>query len=147
MSVVIMGMDSLLSGLGTAKTMAEPIISQAAMEAALAVRRKAIDKVPRRTGELQRSIVADPLPFGAMVSVQEKYGIYVEQGTGLYGPYHKRIEGHPYLAWDDVVVRSTAGMKAQPFFWPSVEEELPEAYGIFALARDKIGAMSLGISA
>jgi len=101
---------------------------------------EAQDFAPRKTGNLQRSIVpGEVTETSARVVVNAKYGIYVEKGTGLYGPKKRRIDVGHVMHWkgggpakvrlsgrsrvvkgrslgDDVFAMSTAGSKAQPFF-------------------------------
>lgn len=106
---------------------------------------------PYRYGTLRRSIMGstenDGLSFIGTVRQDDKvasYGKYVEFGTGIYGPEHRKIvpkskkalawmigrAGRPSSAagWRDavksgrgVVVRSTKGMKAQPYMKPAYE--------------------------
>jgi len=97
---------------------------------------------PRKMGHLQDSIVPGELTdTHATVVVNANYGIYVEKGTGLYGPKHHlivptkakalhwkgggagkvRLSGRSRVVkgkslGDDVFAMSTKGSKAQPFF-------------------------------
>lgn len=92
---------------------------------------------PRRTGALADSIVADGASDNGSsvtnhVSVGEEYGIYQEEGTGVYGPRGQRIQGSPLLAFDwpaaggVVIVHSVAGTSPTHFWqrtidqWPSI---------------------------
>jgi hypothetical protein len=98
--------------------------------------------VPRKTGHLFRTIVPGALTATyARVVVNAPYGLFVEKGTGLFGPKHHRIvpTTKKALRWtgggparvrlsgrsrvvkgkslgDAIFATSTAGMKAQPFF-------------------------------
>jgi HK97 gp10 family phage protein len=81
-------------------------------------------KAPHRTGTLQRSILTQvDYPVG-QVSVNVKYGGYVETGTGIYGPYETPITPvvKKALHWDNTFARVVKGMKARPFFKPAVYE-------------------------
>lgn len=98
----------------------------------------AIQKAPRKTGNLKRSIQAEPVQSSVGLflgrTVQNKtvakYGAFVEFGTGIYGPNHTPIvpKTAPFLVWKDARgwhrVRSVRGMRARPYMRPAVEENV-----------------------
>jgi HK97 gp10 family phage protein len=95
----------------------------------------------RLRGSLHTQLVSghrSGVPFHVEVGTDVKYAIYVEKGTGLYGPKHARIYPQrgkvmvftprkgasggliPRGARNVVFARSTRGMKAQPFMGVSL---------------------------
>jgi HK97 gp10 family phage protein len=56
------------------------------------------------------------------------YGLYVEYGTGIYAEGDKPGRQTPWVYYDNKLNRFvfTRGMKAQPFLFPSHEEERPD---------------------
>lgn len=132
MSVTIIGLDSFIAGLDKASASTRKVVEAAALASAAQVRRLAMAKVPKRSTTLARSIIAEPIAYGAMTTVNEKYGVYVEQGTGLFDPHGAHLI-YPTTAkamvWESGGVkygaRWTRGMEAQPFFEPAIEESLP----------------------
>ena len=95
-----------------------------------------------RTGATRNSIHVKHLHVGeAHVGPNKKEAMFLEFGTGLHTTYEgasphriKPIHG-PFLAWTSyqgrglknssrVVVRSTAGMHAQPFVRPTYHEDM-----------------------
>lgn len=106
---------------------------------------------PRKTGTLQRSIVPGELTdTHATVVSGAPYSRYVEEGTGLYGPKHQRIDPGKVMRWagggsskvrltgrsrtkggkavaDVVFARSTKGSKAQPFLFPGARKAVEKA--------------------
>lgn len=132
MSVEIIGLGSFIAGLGVAQDMARPVVEKAALNMALTVRSFAQAKVPKRSTVLAQSIQATPLAYGAQTSVEEKYGIYVEQGTGMFDPRGAHLiypTSAQALVWEEggqrYGARWTRGMEAQPFFWPAVDDTEP----------------------
>jgi len=106
---------------------------------------------PHKTGHLQASILPGELTdTHATVVVNANYGIYVEKGTGLYGPKKKRINVGHVLHWkgggpakvrlsgrsrvvkgkslgDEVFAMSTEGMRAQPFFEKGAKKAIADS--------------------
>lgn len=132
MSTVIVGLDSFITGLGLAKEQTKSVVEKAALNMAMQVRRLAQNKAPKRTRELAQSITATPIAYGAQTTVEAKYGVYVEEGTGLYSPYGAHLiysqNGGP-LVWESGGEKHfamwTRGMEAQPYFAPAIEETKP----------------------
>ena len=83
---------------------------------------RAKKEAPAKTSNLRRHIVSSVSPDGArgVITSQAPYSVYVHEGTGLFGPLHKRIvpTTKKALFWPGAShpVRSTKGMKANPFF-------------------------------
>ncbi|MDL2342305.1 MAG: hypothetical protein QFB87_04490 [Patescibacteria group bacterium] len=132
MSVMVIGLDSFVSGLNTAKAETKRVVKAAALNMALEVRRIAQGKVKKGTSILAQSIQATPLQYGAQTTVEQKYGVYLEYGTGMYDPRGAHLiypKNGTVLAWGSGgqahFARWTRGMEAQPFFWPSVDEVQP----------------------
>ena len=83
----VQGMDGLIRRL---KAIGEPKPVLRALQVSVIHEAQAL--VPRKTGHLQESIVPGELTdTHATVVVNANYGIYVEKGTGLYGPKKQRI--------------------------------------------------------
>lgn len=89
----------------------------------------------RRTGALADSIQslgAESTGTGAscFITVGEDYGVYQDQGTGVYGPEGAPIEGHPLLAFDwpaaggKVIVHSVKGSPGT-HFWSDTVADFP----------------------
>lgn len=144
----VQGVDALQRRL---KAVGEPKPLLRALQ--LAVISEAQKLVPRKTGNLQRSIVPGEITdTSARVVVNAKYGLYVEKGTGVHGPKKRRIEPGKVMHWqgggkakvrlsgrsrvrrgqslgDDVFATSTQGAKAQPFLEPGAKKAV-EASGV-----------------
>lgn len=131
MGVVLVGFDEFAQALGIASAEVQKVFKEAAMATAVAIRQTAQERVPKRTFVLMDSIIAEAIPDGAQTTVMELYGTYVEFGTGLFGPKHQRItpKSGSVMAWrasngEMVFARSTKGMKAQPFWNKSVDDNM-----------------------
>ncbi len=146
MSESIQGLSALERRL---KAIGEPQPVLRALQ--LSVIHEAQALAPRKTGNLQRSIVPGELTnTSATVVVHANYGAYVEYGTGLYGPKHKRIDPGKVMHWkgggpakvrlsgrsrvskgrsigDDVFARSTTGAHAQPFLEPGAKRAVEKS--------------------
>ena len=120
---------NIIDGLST-------VINNTGQQATQLVANTAIDKAPRHFGTLKRSIYpqvnATVGKFTGKViqdATVAPYGKYVEQGTGIYGPYGSPIVPvtKPFLAWKDYGggwhrAKSVKGQKAQPFMEPAISE-------------------------
>ena len=105
---------------------------------------------PRKTGFLQRNIVPGPLTKEyAVIEARAPYSGFVEHGTGLYGPLHRKIvpKTAKVLAWRVGSVtlsgrsrvsggqqtagwafaRSVKGRPATPFLIPGANNALKKA--------------------
>lgn len=98
----------------------------------------AIAKAPRRTGNLKRSIQAVPVTGGGGTflgrTIQNplvaKYGKWVEDGTGIYGPKGEPIRptSKPFLVWKNkgqwYRKRSVKGMRPRPYMKPALKDNI-----------------------
>ena len=96
------------------------------------------ERAPQATGQLVNSIQVTEQPTGSVLSggatmtigAGAPYATFVEFGTGIHGPKGTRIypKTKKAMRWEGaggyIFARSTAGMKAQPFMVPAVEENL-----------------------
>lgn len=91
---------------------------------------------PVDEGNLRDSIDVTYMNGGltAVIHVGAFYGIYVEYGTGIYA---KAGNGRktPWVYYKDGQYHVTRGMKAQPFFHPSLET----AFQYFKTEMNRIG--------
>ncbi len=128
LSVEIVGLDKLLADVAEAGGKTQPLMKAAIVNSVGKIQSAARAKAPHATGTLQRSIQTQVDYPQGVVSVGEKYGIYLEKGTGLYGEKGTRItpKNAKVLAFTSggskVFARSTKGMKPRPFFKLGVEE-------------------------
>lgn len=138
----IKGLDDLIRDAKKAGGNADNLIRGAVQNSAGKIQALARAKAPHRTGTLQRSILTEVFAQSGKVYVGEKYGIYFEMGTGLYGPYHRPIvpKRAKMLAWRDggsmVFAKKVAGIRKQPFFKPAIEEAKPYVKMQFEDARN-----------
>lgn len=124
LSVTIDGWDDFLADIRNAGIQADPLIRAALSNSATRVQSNVRGRAPHRTGALQRSVLISPITSSAVeVSVNEKYGIFVEEGTAAH-----IIEpsGKKALYWKGALnpyksVRHP-GTKANPFFSTGVNQ-------------------------
>lgn len=127
LSVKIDGLNELIRDMRNAGGDAKPLVTAALTNSATEVQSQARRRAPHRTGTLQRSIMTEIRYPSAEISVGEKYGIYHEMGTGIYGPNRKPItpKSARVLAFSSggrtVFARSVKGVPARPFFIPGYE--------------------------
>lgn len=93
---------------------------------------------PYKTGNLRRSIHAEVASLGGLTGkvIQDsgvgKYGEWVHNGTGIYGPKGTPIVpvNKKVLAWKTkggmVFAKSVKGMKARPYMKQAFEQKKPE---------------------
>lgn len=130
LGIKIDGLDTLLAQMQKAGANVRPLVTVFLNNVTSHVQGEARRNAPHRTGNLQRHILKQIKYPNAEVQVSESYGLYVEQGTGLYGPHKQRIKptSRKALAFKvggvSVIRRSVAGMKAQPFFEPAVKSSI-----------------------
>src|SRR5438270_1497479 len=69
------------------------VIVKALNHATMKLREEAMRRVPKRTGNTQRSITSElnEAALTGTVRVTSRVGLYLEKGTGLYGPMHHLI--------------------------------------------------------
>lgn len=127
LSVEIVGFDQLIADVQRAGGKSEPLMRAAITNSVNEIQKSARAGAAHRTGTLQRSIQTQVNYPNGQVQVGEKYGIFVEEGTGIYGSKGTRItpKTAKVLAFTSggskVFARSSKGMKARPFFKPAIE--------------------------
>ncbi|MFQ5629368.1 MAG: HK97 gp10 family phage protein [bacterium] len=105
---------------------------RAVHQVALRIEREAVLRAPFRTKNLLNSGTTDFRPAGldsvATVKFTASYALYVHEGTGIFGPKHKRIKPVRAkalmipLADGSVIFRkSSKGMKGRPFLKQAFE--------------------------
>lgn len=138
------GLGKLAEDAQRAGANVSPLIRAALVNSTTEIQSQARSRAPHRTGTLQRSILVDVKDLVGTVSVNEKYGIYLEQGTGIYGPMGRPItpKRASVLAWKGaggtVFARSVKGMKARPFFAPGYEASLSYINEQFAKVAQRL---------
>lgn len=126
--VEIKGLDSLLADVRKAGGSADRLVRAAIQNSTSHIQSRAREKAPHRTGTLQRSIMTEVSMSNGRVYVGEKYGIYFEMGTGIYGQYRRYIvpKNAKVLAWRSggsmVFAKRVRGIPKQPFFKPAIDE-------------------------
>ena len=138
----IKGLDELMRDVRKAEGNADGLVRAAVANSANRIQALARAKAPHRTGTLQRSIMTEIMITNGRVYVGERYGIYFELGTGIYGPLRRPItpKTAKVLAWrvggSMVFAKKVRGIPKQPFFKPAIEEAKPYVNDQFRNARD-----------
>lgn len=146
--IQIVGLSDLMTDIAAAGGNAKGLVKAAITNSVIKSQSEMRSLAPHRTGTLQRGILAEvKYPVG-VVSVTEKYGEYIEEGTGIYGPKKapfkitaKRGKALKMMIGGQLVFRRSVmskGMKAQPFFVPGYEKALPYIYLQFGGVIDKL---------
>ena len=94
-------------------------------------------RAPHRTGTLQRSILVQIKFPKAEVTAQEKYAVFIEEGTGPFTikPKTKKALFWPGAKHPVKMVRHP-GIKAKPFFKPGYDAALPYVEAQFDKASE-----------
>lgn len=105
---------------------ADKLLRAALTNSASRVQSEQRQLAPHRTGTLQRSILVQIKFPKAEVTAQEKYAVFIEEGTG---PFTIKPKTKKALFWPGAkhpvrMVRHP-GIKAKPFFKPGYENALP----------------------
>ena len=116
-------------------------ITRALLKIAERAREHAWDAAPYRTGDLRASLTVQELDATtAAMGTNLEYAIFVHQGTGLWGPFKRRItpirKGALYWPGAAHPVQSVKGQPPQPFLETAWAKVLPEAA---PLAATEIG--------
>ena len=93
-------------------------------ETAMLLNTEASSRAPVDEGNLKNSIQSEIGGLEATVMVGASYGIFVEYGTGVYakGPGGSRAKKIPWsYKGADGKWYTTYGMRAQPFWFPSID--------------------------
>lgn len=128
-NVEVEGLSELIRDFEKAGGDAQPLVTAALANSTEHTKQNIRENAPHAFGTLQRSVLAEVrYPVGE-VSVQEKYGKDVEEGTGPHRPPAEAIErwiskkGIPGSAlWPIIKTIEKRGTKAQPFFKPGWEK-------------------------
>lgn len=122
LSVKIDGIDEFISDVRKAGVNADPLMRAALQNSASRTQTNIRQRAPHRTGALQRSVLTAIKYPSAEVTVNEKYGRYIEEGTKAHTitPVNKKA-----LFWKGALspyksVRHP-GTRAKPFFKPAVD--------------------------
>lgn len=126
-NVTIEGLDELIRDIHAAGGNANKLVRGAITNSTNKIVSNTRSRAPHRTGTLQRSILPEVNNLEGEVKVNEKYGIYHEEGTGIYGPQGRMIRpsaGKKVLAFKVggrmVFARQVKGIRKRPFFKPGV---------------------------
>lgn len=122
LSVQIIGLEDFMSDVKRSTRDAKPLLSAALFNSATKIQSNARSQASHKTGALQRSVLTQVSYPSAKVSVEEKYGEYVEQGTKPHTIVPKNKKA---LWWNGAFSPVKAvyhpGTKAKPFFRSGVD--------------------------
>lgn len=118
-------LDDFIHDINRAGGKGDDLMNAVLTNSATEVQSNQRSRAAHRTGTLQNSI-AFYIQYAkeAVIEVSEKYGIWLEYGTGIYGKYKREIRPRVarVLAFKvggkQVYARSVKGMPPKPFFWP-----------------------------
>jgi HK97 gp10 family phage protein len=142
--IQVIGLDGLLRDVERAGGDATALVRAAQTNSATHIQSEARKRAPHATGTLQRSIQIENDGPAVRVSVNEKYGPWVEYGTGIFGPGGQRItpKQAKVLRWvsggKTIFARSIAGMRPRPFFGPAVEDSAEYIYSQFMKVCERL---------
>ena len=92
---------------------------------------------PRHKGRLAGSIVSEEVPGGFIVYPKAPYALFVERGTGLFGPFQQLIfpRSAKVLHWIDyggehVFAAYTMGQPGKFFIKKTEEETMGEVFSL-----------------
>lgn len=131
-------MEGLEEVLGMIQDVADVQWAEKGLQKASAlVARAAIEKAPKDTGELRRSITSKVEDLKGVVYTTLLYAPYIEYGTGLFA--EGEGGGRQDVPWnyqdDEGEWHSTSGMKARPYMNPALVESREE---IIRLIREAL---------
>ena len=119
-----MGANNLSRSLQAFSDKAIDEVKQGVSETAMLLNTEASSRAPVDEGNLKNSIQSEIGGLEATVMVGASYGIFVEYGTGVYakGPGGSRAKKIPWsYKGADGKWYTTYGMRAQPFWFPSID--------------------------
>lgn len=140
-NIVVDGLTELITRTNEASEQVEAVIKSALDISARKIQAQARTNLDphHRTGTLQRSILYAVDYPQAQVTVNEKYGIYIEQGTKAHDIYPKNRKA---LFWKGalypVKVVHHPGTRADPFFQKAIEQSQTYIKQTFINAADSI---------
>lgn len=118
---------------------ADKLVETAMRFSVAKIQAEARRRAPHRTGTLQRSILPEVTYPRALVGVNERYGLYIEEGTG---PFVIEPKNKKALFWKGAkhpVKRvNHPGIKARPYFWPGVGASQDYIGKQFTVVLDKL---------
>jgi HK97 gp10 family phage protein len=129
------------SGLSAIPEQLETAITTATRSSTVLVTNEAIGYAPRKFGTLKRSIRGEVTSAFTGTILQDatvaKYGKWVENGTGIYGPLGTPIVpiNAKFLAWQGPKgwcrAKSVRGMKPRPYMEPAYMKNQENVNQIF----------------
>lgn len=120
MSVEIEGADKIIARLD--EFVSEEKLRQALGKACALVEGAAMEKAPKGTGELRRSIKSTVEGETGIVFTPLFYAPYVEYGTGLFAEDGGRQDVPWHYQDDEGEWHTTSGMHPRPFMRPALNE-------------------------
>ena len=151
-NIEVEGLNDLIRDVKRAGGDARPLVTAALTNSATRTQSEQRRRAAHRTGTLQRSILPQVHYPTAEVEVHEKYGIFVEKGTGIYGPRHRPItpKSAKVLAFKAggsmVFTKKVLGMKPRPFFKPGWQAAQPFIRSQFDQVTARLVAVMAGRS-
>lgn len=130
-TIQVDGLDDLLRDVRRVGGNADRIMRGFLTNATNKIQSEARSRAPHKTGALQRSILPEINDLDALVAVNEKYGVWIEEGTGIYGPTGQPIRPKKAkmlvfsIGGRKIVTKSVKGTKAKPFFKPGIKAAEP----------------------
>lgn len=116
----------------------EQRVRRGTLASLLLIESYAVEVAPHATGNLVNAITIEQTDSGGKVFVSgaAPYGVYVHEGTGIWGPKKKRIYpvNKKALFWPGAAhpVASVAGQKPDPFMDRAADRAEPEIEDVFA---------------
>ena len=144
----IPNLDAIVAAFQKAPEIVQPILTKtlAASQALLA--KHTGQNVPYKTGNLRGSFEFVQEALKAHWIPRANYALFVEQGTGIYGPSKARIEptSAKALFWPgaDHPVRSIAGMQGRHYMEKILADATPEITSLFGQCLTQINAALAG---
>lgn len=130
-NITVKNLDSLVEAFTRAPLVVDESLQKGVKEAGRIVLEIEKTEAPVGTGKLRREIEFVYKPISAMVYPKMDYAVYVNFGTGLFGPKNSLIypKKAKMLRWKSggqyVFARYTRGMKANPFVGRTVSKAEP----------------------
>ena len=144
LQVEIVGLDDFVRDAEKMGANVRPLMQATLVNAGSKIQSNVRIMAPHRTGTLQRSVLLEKDNLEVAVRVNEKYGNFIEHGTGIFGETGQPIrpKSKRALAFTsggmNVVVKSVKGMKAKPFFKPGVEHSIDYVQEQFIKLTERI---------
>lgn len=121
-TIKIPELSGLIDALAAVGANCDRLINLAIKASILRVQLEARTRAPHRTGTLQRSILPEFESLHGEVKVNEKYGLFLEEGTSPHDIYPRNKKALMWKgAMHPVKVVHHPGMAARPFFQPAIQ--------------------------